>query len=432
MDNNKKKLLILGGASQHIKVVQAAKELGLKTYVTDYLENSPAKRIADVSLLYDVTDVESIVQYCKLEKIDGVINTSLDPCQWPYQKICHELDVPCFGTEEQYYCLTNKEEFKNQCEKYGVNVIRTYDIQDDRDLGNMVFPVFVKPVDSRGSRGQIVCENKQELNDAVKFAKQESGEKRVIVEEYIKNAQDFTVAYLFVNGEAFLVRTGDRFLGTRESGLNNVCLASISPSKYTQMYIDKVNSKVINMLKGMGIKNGPVFMQGFICDGTVRFYDPGFRFSGGEYEQLLKKITGIDLIKYLVNYAINGYMENVEIPEDIVWLNGKIVLQLCPMLYPGKIDVIKGKEEICNMEEVITYSERYIAGERVPNQNNVRRRYGEICAICDPSNMKRVIDDISEKLIISNAEGEPLICNKLNETLFYESLYYDGFDGRNK
>lgn len=32
-----KKILILGGANQHLKFVEAAKELGLYTIVTDYL-----------------------------------------------------------------------------------------------------------------------------------------------------------------------------------------------------------------------------------------------------------------------------------------------------------------------------------------------------------------------------------------------------------
>ena len=42
-----KKLLILGGAAVHCKVVEAARAMGVYTIVTDYLENSPAKLIAD-------------------------------------------------------------------------------------------------------------------------------------------------------------------------------------------------------------------------------------------------------------------------------------------------------------------------------------------------------------------------------------------------
>ena len=48
-DLKDKKLLILAGVDVHVKLVLAAKSLGVYTIVTDYLEpeESPAKLIAD-------------------------------------------------------------------------------------------------------------------------------------------------------------------------------------------------------------------------------------------------------------------------------------------------------------------------------------------------------------------------------------------------
>ena len=107
---NGKKLLIIGGAFQHCKLVEAARDLGVVTYVTDYLplEKAPAKQIADKYYTYNITETDEIVELCKREEIDGVISTSLDACQKPYQKVCEKLGVPCFGTKEQFDILTNK------------------------------------------------------------------------------------------------------------------------------------------------------------------------------------------------------------------------------------------------------------------------------------------------------------------------------------
>lgn len=46
---NGKKLLILGGANLHCDLVIAAKNLGVETFVTDYLpiDKAPAKQLAD-------------------------------------------------------------------------------------------------------------------------------------------------------------------------------------------------------------------------------------------------------------------------------------------------------------------------------------------------------------------------------------------------
>ena len=91
-----KKLLIIGGAFQHCKLVEAAKKLGVITYVTDYLpvEKAPAKQIADFYYMHNITDIDEIVEMCKKEKIDGVISTSLDACQKPYQQVCEKLGFP--------------------------------------------------------------------------------------------------------------------------------------------------------------------------------------------------------------------------------------------------------------------------------------------------------------------------------------------------
>lgn len=410
-----KKLLVLGGASQHCKVVEAAHDLGLKVYVTDYLKNSPAKQIADVSLMFDVKDIDTIVDYCRKEKIDGIINTSLDACQIPYQKICEQLSVPCYGTQKQFYCLTNKQAFKMLCSKYGVDTIVTYDEKkiletDNADELQIEFPILIKPEDSRGSRGQSVCFNKEEIADAFKYAAKESSTGQVIIEKYMYDAQDFAVAYIIVNGKAHLIRTCDRYKGKASDGMDRIAVAASNPSKYTEMYLKYVNDKVVSMLESMGLKNGPVFMQGIIDKNTVRFYDPGFRFSGGEYERLFKLATGIDLIKMLVNFAITGKMDESDIKEDSILLRGKRILQLDPILRPGKIAKIIGKEQIEIHEKVISFFERYQEGEIVPNHNDVSRRYAEISILSDcKEEEKEIINFVQNTLEILDEEGHDLV-----------------------
>jgi len=103
-----KKLLILGGASQHCKIVEAAKEMGIETYVVDNLPSSPAKEMADYSYLINVTETERLMQLCQEEKIDGIIAGWLDFCQKPYQKLCQATGLPCYGSKEQFELLTLK------------------------------------------------------------------------------------------------------------------------------------------------------------------------------------------------------------------------------------------------------------------------------------------------------------------------------------
>ena len=119
----KQKLLILGGTAQQIKLVEAAKKMGVYTIVTDYLIDSPAKKVADESWMLNIKDVDQIVERCKQDQVNGVICGYIDPCQRPYQQICEALDLPCYGTKDQFFYMTDKHAFKKMCVENSVDVI---------------------------------------------------------------------------------------------------------------------------------------------------------------------------------------------------------------------------------------------------------------------------------------------------------------------
>ena len=306
-----KKLLILGGAEIHSKVVRAAKEMGIYTIVIDNLDvsKSPAKQIADEHHLIDIFDVEGIIRFCKENSVDGVINTSLDPCQITQSKVCDALNLPCYGTHNQYLTLTNKTLFKKFCLNNGVDVIEGYS-KDDVLNGKAIFPIFIKPVDSRGSRGQSICHNIEEAKEGIKIAESISTNGDVLIEQYLENKQDFMLCYIVIDSEPHLVRVCDRFEGSVVDGLDKVGALALNPSKFTKMYIEKVDKRVMQMIKNLGIKYGPIFLQGFVDGETVRMYDPGLRLPGGNYENLFKHIFGVDIIKMLIEFSLTGKITN--------------------------------------------------------------------------------------------------------------------------
>ena len=214
-----KKLLVLGGAFQHCKLVEAAKELGVITYVTDYLpvEQAPAKAMADKYYMYNITEYDAIARLCEEEQIDGVISTSLDACQRPYNRICERLGKPCFGTEEQYRILTDKNVFKSYCRKNGVDVLPEYQVLDFADESackeKVQFPILIKPCDSRGSRGQTICYSYSEALKAIPFAQSESSNGEIVIEKYMGQNNDFSMTIVVINGKAYPFRTVDRILG---------------------------------------------------------------------------------------------------------------------------------------------------------------------------------------------------------------------------
>lgn len=409
-----KKILILGGANQHLKFVEAAKELGIYTIVTDYLVDSPCKRVCDESIMLNITDIDGIVEYCRENGVDGLVSGFLDPCQIPYSQICEKLNLPCYGTPDQFFRFTNKIAFKELCKKNGVKVIEDYTEEDFR-AGRIVYPVFVKPVDSRGSRGQTVCYTDSEMLDAIEFAKKNSSTGEILIEKYMGDCDEVQITCFVVNGEIYLERTVDSNRGSADLNLQKVVNCSISPSKYTDVYLENTHEHVCHMIKDLGIKNGPVFMQGFYKDGEFYFFDPGLRFPGVEFERIYKKVWGIDFAKLLIQYAIDGrFPVDTKLPVAGAKLQGKKAAVMFPVLRAGKIATITG---ISNMEKdprCVCHLTRYNEGDEIVWTYDVNQRYSEVDFIGDD------IEDLID--VIRKYQNTVQVRDERQTTLFYDKF----------
>lgn len=400
-----KKLLVLGGTAQQVKFVEAARRRGVHTIVVDYLEDSPAKKVADDSFLLDIKDVKGIVELSRREGVDGVICGYIDPAQRPYQKICEALDAPCYGTREQFRLMTDKRAFKDLCIKSGVDVVPSY-TEDDAAKGDVEFPVFVKPADSRGSRGQRTCFNREELASAIASAKSESSDGGVIIEKCMRGLPEFQVTYFFVGGEAFILRTADSYTGSGENGLEKVVLAAISPSVFADAYLERANGLVVDMLQSIGFENGPAFMQGFVDDGKFRFFDPGLRFPGVDYDRVLQDKLGIDVASALVEFALTGKMPKPSGIERAASLDGSAAAVLFPVAVPGVVDDVSCLGAIAGLTEVTSCIPRVRRGDRIEATGDINQRLAEIDLITpDRGSLFESIREIQTMMDVRSKDG---------------------------
>lgn len=409
-----KKLLILGGASVHVKVVEAAREMGVRTVVADYLpiEGSPGKQIADEHLEVNIFDTDRLVDYCRANGVDGVLGFCIDPTQRPAQEIAERIGAPAFGTREQVWALTDKNLFKQMCLESGVDVIQSFTEEAARS-GQAGFPLLVKPTDSRGSRGARVCRNCDELAEAIPFAKGFSSDGRCIIERHMsaETCQDLTISYLVKDGEPVLVSLGDRHSGRPEDNLDRQLICTIQPSRFAAEYLEKADERIKGLIRHIGLKNGPVFFQGFWDGETVRLYDPGLRYPGNEYERILERATGVNLMKIVIAYCVTGV---VPMPASVpgCWrLNGKTCLQYMVNVGAGRIGRFEGLDAIAQAPEIVDVRQKHFVGDLIEPTGDVRHRAAEISVLCDRGlePMKRSLARIHKTVSCVDETG----CNQL-------------------
>lgn len=409
----KKKLLILGGAVLHSGVVETANRMGIETYVTDYIpaEDSPAKQIADHAWDIDVFDCDSIVAKCREEGIDGVLNIYIDPCQLPYREICNRLGLPCFATAEQYRIFSDKREFLKTCRENGVDIIQQYREADfDFDDPDVKYPVYVKPSDSRGTRGQTVCRSYSEMSEAILKAKEESGNGEVIVERFMEGFQDIQLTYFVIDGEPHLYCIADKYNGTAEEGYQGSVTAGVCPSVNEKIILNDAHIKICKMLRNLGLNNAPVFLQGFLDGDKLRVYDPALRLPGFLYEHNLKRATGLDIYKSMISFALTGsFLPELKAVEATRNMSGKLSINIWVFIRAGRITEIEGVDELRKHPAVTRIDERYRVGSMIENWGNIRNNYCEIAMLCDDAKeAKQLINMVYEKIRIIDEHGEDM------------------------
>lgn len=408
----KDSIMILGGANLHCKLVEAAHQMGKETVVVDNIKNSPAKLISDYSYDIDVREVDRLVDLCRCKGVNAVISAYLDFCQPFYQRICDMLGVPCFGTYEQFQIFTDKKKFKQICQKLGIKTILGYE-ESDLQMEDMVeYPVYIKPSVGQGSKGQSVCYTREDADRAIEEAKKVSGNGEVVIEKYMGNREILQITYLVIDGEPKLIRTADQVNGSAKHGLDHVAIAGVSPSVYTELFLEKEDRKVRELIKHVGIKNGPVFMQGFVYEGEILFFDQGLRFPGTEISRVYKKVMGMDFMQAMVEFAFTGNFSSVKemVNKETVYLNDHIMLNFFPFIRKGKIKSIVSKEKLLGIEGVEHVTYRHGVGDIVGDTKDVNQRIAEI-NICGNSKeeVNRALEQVCQELEVLDIYGNNMI-----------------------
>lgn len=305
-----KKLLLIGGVFSASDMIPLCHRNQISLGVTDYNDQLSIMKIADEAFNVDCFDVDGIVQLCKSEGYEGVITEYVDRLLPIAADVADKLGAHSPFTKEQIEMSTNKDFFKKLCIKYDVPVPTAYEIKNEDDINDemdIVYPVIVKPVDNSSSRGLCICKNSEELKNGLKEAKKSSHSGRVIVEDYLPY-DEINVTYIAQNGDIQLAAIHDRYFNESQEGVMKVPDMYIYPSKYTKVYYDTVNDKVINMLKEIGIKNGSLFMQAVVRDGQVYFYEAGMRLNGCKTYEILEYENDYNTLEHLIYYCLTGNM----------------------------------------------------------------------------------------------------------------------------
>lgn len=330
---HKTKLAIIGASYLQLPLVEKANNLGIETHVFAWEKGADAKDIAHVFYPVSILEKELILENCKELKIDGITSIGSDIAMPTVNYVATKLGL-VGNSLESTKISTDKYDMRKALSEKAIPCPRFefYDSAVFHNKEQLKFPLIVKPTDRSGSRGVTKVNTEKETNLAITKALENSINKRVIVEEFIKSEREFSVEFISFKGKHYPLAITDK-VKTRVPYF--VELEHHQPAKINETAKVKIFKTVADILNALSIENGASHTEVFLLDnGAISVVECAGRM-GGDFigSSMVQLSTGFDYMKAVIDVALNQFEYENYIDSPVNKYSG--VYYVAPK--PGKI-----------------------------------------------------------------------------------------------
>ena len=402
------KALVLCGGVPQIALIKELKNRGITTILADMNDKVPAREYADRFYKISVLDIDAVRQVAIDEKVDYLISVCADQVLQVVAQIAEELGLPWYIDYETAENVSKKSYMKKIFWENGVPTTK-YVILDKFDadkISHLTYPIIVKPVDAYSSRGVCKVQNIDELRDALEKAIEISRTKTAIVEEFAEGDEISVDIYVEEGKAHVLCLTNIYKIGEDGKFIIN---RSRIPADVSPEIAEKITDTAQKIADAFGLKNTPMLVQ-LISDGKkISVIEFCARTGGGIKFQMIKRVSGFDVIKAVVDLTLGEKPHVSEIQKS-----DKLILNEFVYTKAGELKSVEGFEELLADGTVAAYSIFKAPGTKFTQINSSGDRVAFFSIEAD------TIDEIKQKHAVANeriraigTDGEDLIRHDL-------------------
>ena len=335
-----KKILIANRGEIAVRVIRAARELGIKTVAVYSTadKNALHAMIADEAICIggaqskdSYLNVRAIISACEITGAEAIHPgfgfLSENPA---FARMCEKCGIVFIGPRAtSIEMLGDKAQAKETMKENGVPVIMGSDgaISNihaaktlSRDLG---YPVLVKASAGGGGRGIRIVRSEDELESQMKAAKQEAlacfGNDEVYIEKFIENPKHIEIQIL-ADDYGDVIYLGERDCSMQRRN-QKVLEEAPSPAPFmTQELRERMGKAAVTAARVCGYRNAGTIE--FLVDKNGDFYFMEMNTRIQVEHPITEAVTGIDLVKQQLLIASG---ERLSIKQEDVKLTGHAI-----------------------------------------------------------------------------------------------------------
>lgn len=334
--------IVLGGTSPHAILTQKLKDRGYYVVLVDYLDNPPAKKVADEHIQASTMDQNLVLDIALQKKASLVISTCIDQANSVCCYVAEKLGLPHPYSYKTSLDVTDKGLMKKIMADNAIptSSYTLTDSVDNIDWSKVSYPAVVKPVDCNSSKGVRRVDSKEETIQRVAEALELSRTHMAIIEGFNQGEEIQVDCVSTKDGvKVVLTRQKKKIVGKGNQMVLN-STGSILPAPLTDELNKQAQEIAGKIASSFELQNTPFFYQAIVTEKGIQVLEFAPRIGGGLSYYVIKELAGFDVVEA----AIDSFLG-----KDIEF-NGKS-LDKCystNLLYmcPGVFDHIDGLEEL--------------------------------------------------------------------------------------
>lgn len=372
-----KNILVIGGGEYQLEGIKKLKNKGYSIVLVDANESCIGKKYAAVFFCVDITKPELIISFLEKKNI-SIISAICFSIEIALRSVAYINNYYSLSglTPEMARIATNKTEQRNIIKSANLPCPEFYEIKKNDDIDAICarikkYPVIIKPTDNAGTRGVVICRNKEELAQNIEYSFSFSKfDSKVIIEEFIMGIE-FTVEALIVNSEILFLGIGEKikplnvYTISSEIFYNSPKALDLKNQIEETVLIFLKSAKFNNTITHTEVIYSYVNQQIYIVESSVR--GGGFHI----FDKVLPYITNTDIIDNTINSLL-----------EISFNTSKLCIEQKPCILgffcenPGKINSIKIQEKNFPANTSFEYSIFKKEGESVHDLTTDSDRIG--------------------------------------------------------
>ncbi len=370
-------IIVIGGGLLQLPVILQAKKMGLQVIVTDYNPEAIGMKDADIPIVMSTRDIEGSVRVARIQNqvtpIFAVLTVGTD-ASMTVAAVASALNLPGIKFDDAE-AATNKIKMRQRFLEHGVPsppFIPVWSLKEAKEaFRNLKAPLVIKPADNMGARGVIRVDDRNELPDAFRFAKNASPSGELIIEEFMEGPE-LSIDSIIYNNEITITGVADRIIEFPpyfiETGHN-------MPSAKTPDLIIDACRVMRQGIEALGINIGAAKGDIKLTPEGPMIGELAARLSGGFMSAYTYPLhSGVNLMRAVIEVALGEEPGNLEPVQD------RVAVERAVFAKPGIINRITGLEEALAVPGIDEIFLNLQPGDRVVEPRSNVDKAGHIIA----------------------------------------------------